>query len=30
LRENINDYVITDFKLTEYRSYDPISMKMRK
>lgn len=30
LRENINDYGITDFKITEYRSYAPISMKMRK
>ena len=30
LRENINDYVINDFKLSEYRSYDPIPMKMRK
>jgi len=30
LRENINDYGINDFKITEYRSSDPISMKMRK
>ena len=30
LRENINDYVITDFKISEYQSYNPISMKMRK
>jgi len=30
LRENINDYAITDFKLSEYQSYDSISMKMRK
>ena len=30
LRENMNDYGINDFKITEYRSCPPISMKMRK
>jgi thymidylate synthase len=30
LRENMNDYGINDFKITEYRSCPPITMKMRK
>lgn len=30
LRENIDDYVINDFKISDYQSYDPIAMKMRK
>ena len=30
LRDNIDDYRFDDFKVLNYQSYDPISMKMRK